>query len=570
MRAWRWPALLLVPALAVAAVMVERDRDRDEPVSTIGRALLPATPGPDALSSTWYCAAGTATGADDGAAEHTLHIQNASDEPATGRITVHSPETDPQATAIEVAPRSRSEVVMSEIVEAPFASALVEIDSGEIAVQHEVAGPTGRASGACASTPASQWFFPNGTTRAGTRLVLALFNPFSADAVVDVSFETDDGVRTPQDYQGLVVPAERVVALEVSDVVTLRAELATTVVVRSGRLVAEQLQISEGAEPEEGTGDDGTTDGTTDETAEDGTTDDGTTDDGTTDDGTTDDETTDDETTDDETGVGQEATVGRTDTGYPAGLDLLLGAPTPALEWFFPDGVGAVGYDERFVVFNPGQEPAELEVHVLLDDPEVNAAAEPFELTVAGGRYGVVDTFADGRVPEGVAHAAVVRSVNGVGVVAQRVVLGGDDAAQPGIGSTLGSPVTARRWLVPLGSTPDATAAAVIVLNPSSNRSVTVAVQWLGEGRSEPVGGGEPFELPPGGRRIVDLGADGLGSTRLSLEIESEGAIVVESRFGFEDDADLTYLMAVPVSPTIVVLDGIVGDISDESVVLGG
>jgi hypothetical protein len=541
MRAWRWPILALLPLLVAGAFVVDRSREDIESGSSLDAVLVPSAPGSDAIGSTWYCAAGTAEGSDESVAEQTLHVQNAGDQPVTGRITAFPSEGSPTSIEIEVAGLSRSEVEVGELVEAPFASALVEVESGDVAVQHEVSGPGGRALGSCASAPSAQWFFANGTTQAGTRLLLALFNPFPSDAVVDISFETDDGTRTPQDYQGLVVPAEQVTVLEVSEVVTLRNELATTVVVRSGRVVAEQLQISEGGE-----------DPATEEPDPDGN--------GEPDDGDPEGEDPDGDGTGD---------TGSRRVPFPPGLALTLGAPLPSEMWFFPDGVGATGYEERFVVFNPTDQPAEVELHVLVDDPEVNVAAEPFELTVGGRRFGVVETFADGRVPEGVAHAAVVRSLNGVPVVAERVVLGGDEAVQPGVGYTVGAPVAAGQWLVPVASVDGASAAAIIVFNPSATDLATVSLRALDEGRGGGIGAVDEIAIPPGGRAVVDLSEDDLARARLSVEVTSDAPVVVETRFGFDGADDLSYLIAVAVRPTIGLPERIVGEISDEAVILG-
>jgi len=61
-----------------------------------------------------------------------------------------------------------------------------------------------------------------------------------------VSFATDAGVCAPDSYNGLVIPGGQVTVLDVSAVVTLRTQLATTVSVREGRLIVDQLQSADG------------------------------------------------------------------------------------------------------------------------------------------------------------------------------------------------------------------------------------------------------------------------------------------------------------------------------------
>src|SRR3546814_5277774 len=80
-----------------------------------------------------------------------------------------------------------------------------------------------------------------------------------------------------------------------------------------------------------------------------------------------------------------------TDEDARRGITLGLGAPVSALEWVFPDGEHTEGVSEQVVVFNPGEEVAEVEVEVRLDDPDAEFLPEPFALTVLPGRYSLVN-----------------------------------------------------------------------------------------------------------------------------------------------------------------------------------
>lgn len=504
MRAWRWPIVVLAVGLLVAAVLVEDEPRPAEERTVEAVDAVPTAAAPGSAGSTWYCAAGTATGTEDGEAEQLVHLANASGAPVSGRLTAYPSEGDPVTRPVELPPLTRTVVRVSDLVQAPYASLLAELDGGDVAVQHELVGPAGRSTSACASAPADRWFFPGATTRAGAALKLALFNPFPNEAVVDVVLEAEDGARTPQAYQGLVVPGNRVTVLDVGEVVTLRQDVATSVFVRSGRVVAEQLQVVGEAE------------------------------------------------------------------GLPSSIAAMLGAPSTESVWLFPDGVGAEGYQERVVVYNPSDRAAEVDVEVLLDDPATNGVAEPFEIGVQPRRFTVVDVFGDGRVPRGVAHAIVVRARNDVPVVAQRTIVGTGDAAQPGLGYTLGSPAVAGRWLAPTGSLPGVAGAALAVFNPSPDAAVDLSVRVFGGGRYETVEGLDGVTLAPLGRAVIDVGPGGLGFADPALEVEASGPVVAESRFGFEEGDDLSYLVAVPVAGTVSRPANVAGALSDRTVVLGG
>src|SRR5262249_39376507 len=73
-----------------------------------------------------------------------------------------------------------------------------------------------------------------------------LFNPFPDDAIVDLTFATEQGHIAPAAFQGLVVPANSLVPLDVGDHVRRRAQVAASIHARRGRVVVEALQAHNG------------------------------------------------------------------------------------------------------------------------------------------------------------------------------------------------------------------------------------------------------------------------------------------------------------------------------------
>src|SRR5690606_31556675 len=55
-------------------------------------------------------------------------------------------------------------------------------------------------------------------------------------------------VRTPEQFEGLVVPGQSVVARDIGEVVTRREHVSASVVARAGRLVVDRLQSYDGTE----------------------------------------------------------------------------------------------------------------------------------------------------------------------------------------------------------------------------------------------------------------------------------------------------------------------------------
>ena len=262
MTARRVPVLVLI-ALAIAALVVV-DRSSTSRVSTHAQevaALMPVASGEGALSSAFYCAGGAAT---TGATfDTTLAIANPGATDAKVIVTVYPAALtgDAAGTAavatlkpvrrpFVVGARTRADVHLADIQASPFAAALVETNDADIAVERRVASAdrSSTSSSPCASSASNSWYLPTGTTTRDARELLAVFNPFPAPAVVDVTFQTSDGFRNPPELQGFPIPGGQLRMLDISQSAPRIAQLAGTVSVRTGRVVVDRLQSFDGSD----------------------------------------------------------------------------------------------------------------------------------------------------------------------------------------------------------------------------------------------------------------------------------------------------------------------------------
>jgi len=495
-RPWRLPAIILLPLLLVAGLAFEARTDDTASTTVRTAEMVPTAAAPGTPSSTWYCAAGSATGVASGEgagpAEQKVVVANASESASSGTLTVYPTGAAPTAVPVSVAAHSQTEVRVSDVVKAPWASALVEMTGGEITVAHELTGPTGRSISGCASTPSAAWYFPAGTTRVGTAMWIALFNPFPGEATVDIGFDADDGARTPQDTQGIVVPGGSVVVKQIGgELVTLKDHVATTVSTRSGRIIAEQVQAFEGRE------------------------------------------------------------------GGVKGLTATVGATTAVPIWGFPvSAPDQVDAAESVAVFNPGESDTEVLVQVQVDDAAVRGTVEPFEVTIPAHRFAVVDISEDERVPKGVPHWVVVRSTDGADVVAQRSLTGG---GANGVSYAMGLPVEATRWLTTVAGGADVAASQVSIANPSPTETATVSVRRHAAGALTDVAEVTDIAIPPG-ERITTSNLSELGfAAGSSAEITSDIPVLVGQWITFTAPADISTPVGVPVAGTQSVLLSAVG-----------
>jgi hypothetical protein len=427
-----------VPIVAVlAAALIVGGLIDKTPGASPARAVPPVQPVPvaapaQALSSSWFCAGATDThsgaGAPHGPAPGSVVIANSGLGPATGIVTLVPSQGPDVRVPVTVNPDGRTVVTEDIPGGTPWIGAIVDIDAGAVAVEQQVDGALGRSSTPCATAGSSQWYFATGATLINAQVVLSLLNPYPTDAVVDLSFTTDQGAEQPQEFQGLVVPPGGLFSINLGDHLRRRQAIATTVTARSGRLVAWKTDVV--SPPARGAALLGT----------------------------------------------PAAAQPFADPASPvAGVTLALGAPSAGTTWTWADGNAGNGVDERYVIYNPGAATAVLQLALGLDQ----GAAEPFALTVGPDQVTTVVSNQEVRIPAGVGHSAVLQSLNGVPVVAERTVAATSPATWSGLGELPGGRVAAARWLVAAGRADRAHDGWVVLYNPGA-----AAVQAVLEGLS--------------------------------------------------------------------------------------
>jgi len=521
----RVAVIVLLLSLVGLGLVLDRTADDDETVvaaPTVAPTEFPMAPADGALSSTWFCAGGTAD--EEAFADHVITVLNTSEEAVEATVTAFpgtiappaanpdaesldpeaeaaesseeeaateeeaeagsdedgaaeedggegeaaedggapaAADTEPVERRVEIGPRSRSRVALSELVTAPVASALVESNSDGLVVEHEVSSIHGIDAKPCATSASHQWHFAWGTTAREARELLVLFNPFPDDAIIEGVFSTEDTVREPGRFAGgLVVPGRSTVAVDLGDDVTRRDEVAATLTARTGRIVVDRIvRVNE----EEG----------------------------------------------------------------DRGLTVQLGVPEPQQAWVYPDGLVSDAVGETFVVYNPGEQLAEVEIAFTLDNPEQNGIPEPVSLSLAPGSHATVDMNEDGRLPPGVPHSTIVRSANRVPIVAERVV-SARDPVRRGLSVTTGSPVESTEWTFAAGSTASPSAESLTIVNIDPQVLTEVDVFAVVGGRELPVSELQDVVIEAGERLNVNLNARIANRDDLAVVVRASEPVVVE------------------------------------------
>ena len=239
----RLPVLLLIAGLLGAGALADR-AGRGATTEAVDLPAGPQAAPASATSSTWFC-----TGAQarlDGQAVGTVVVANTGRRALRGSITVVPDSGAPRSVPLQVSAYGRAGVRLADVVTADNASALVELDGGQVVAELVTQGPLGDSATPCASSASDTWYFAEGSTTRDASEVLMLFNPFPEDALADLSFSTETGRAVPQALAGLVVKGRGMVAVPVGEHVRRRAAVSTIVRSRVGRLVVARLQGFDG------------------------------------------------------------------------------------------------------------------------------------------------------------------------------------------------------------------------------------------------------------------------------------------------------------------------------------
>ncbi len=228
---------------AIAAIVFVDTRDR-EPVEGASAAVdrlagFPQVSGGRRISTSWFCP-GAAAG--DGIEGAQVVLVNPGDTEITATLRVLSAE-ESELEVLTVAPRSRREVEVLRGRTVGVVVPVVEIIGSVGTVEQELFYAAGDVTSQCVTKTAAQWLFADGFTVEGSTHRLVLTNPFPDSAVVNVSFTTADGNRTPSSLQGLILAprSARSISLAESGARDERS-IAVEVTATSGQIVASRIQ----------------------------------------------------------------------------------------------------------------------------------------------------------------------------------------------------------------------------------------------------------------------------------------------------------------------------------------
>jgi hypothetical protein len=188
--------------------------------------------------------------------------------------------------------------------------------------------------------------------------------------------------------------------------------------------------------------------------------------------------------------------------GNRLGYSVTLGAPAPSEQVWFADGESGVGITEQYVMFNPTDADATVDITVL-GLAVTSAFSAPAAVPVPAGEVVVFDTASISGLPAG-RHNLVFSTLAAPSIVVERVLTrpaGQKIATTVVMGMT--SEFVVPRWYVPIGV--DAAVDKALVVYNVDGVDATVTVKAIGPGGEVAIPSLTNLALPAAGLITVDL-----------------------------------------------------------------
>ena len=191
------------------------------------------------ISTSWFCP-GAAGG--DGLDGATVVISNPSDVAITASLSLFS-DAAVETQNISVPPRDRLVVDVLRGRTVGVVVPAVEIIGGVGTVEQQLTYAAGDVTSQCVSQTSNTWYFADGFTADGSSQRIVLTNPYPESAVVDVSYTTAEGRRTPANLQGVILTAHSAKSISMSDVgAANESQIAVEVTATTGQIIASRMQ----------------------------------------------------------------------------------------------------------------------------------------------------------------------------------------------------------------------------------------------------------------------------------------------------------------------------------------
>lgn len=185
-------------------------------------------------SSSWYC--NWYLPGQGGVTSASVLLANTSSKILSGQVVSYSGQSTQSRNLVIPA---HSFLRYPEPVTAAVQSGALSFiaGGGGTVAELELKGPLGSSVAPCNSSPSANWVALGANTLTGSSSGISVFNPFSQDAVVDVSMTSESRQFAPGALQGVVVASHQVKNINLTQYFAGKKDVGVSVSARIGRVV---------------------------------------------------------------------------------------------------------------------------------------------------------------------------------------------------------------------------------------------------------------------------------------------------------------------------------------------
>jgi hypothetical protein len=155
-----------------------------------------------------------------------------------GQFTVFAGGAPAGSIPFETGASGTAALPVVDVAAVGVAAGLVELPNVDAASASLVLGAESVAHESCLATPAQQTLLAGGSTTSGQEFEIQLMNPYSGQAVVDLTVRSESGLESASQLRAIAVPPRSSFALDLDELLPGRESLAVTIDTTSGSVMA--------------------------------------------------------------------------------------------------------------------------------------------------------------------------------------------------------------------------------------------------------------------------------------------------------------------------------------------
>ncbi len=146
----------------------------------------------------------------------------------------------------EIGASGGASVAIADVAALGTAGSVLDLPSSDASAISVIAGSTSISAETCPPAPAGHSLLGGGSTLSGQSFVVQLMNPYAGEAIVDLVIESDAGLESNPELEGVIVPARSSAVIDLAEILPGRAWMNVALeVTQGGAITVGRLAIGD-------------------------------------------------------------------------------------------------------------------------------------------------------------------------------------------------------------------------------------------------------------------------------------------------------------------------------------